>query len=51
MIKDKLNLQGNTIKILKKGNTLFLETEKKLKLIVKLEYDASLEKGGKNGKS
>jgi len=36
MIEDRLNLQGNTIKLLKEGLTLFLETEKKLRLKVEL---------------
>jgi hypothetical protein len=36
MIKDRLNLQNNTIGLLKEGCILFLETEKKLKLIVRI---------------
>jgi len=37
MIKDRLNLQGNTLKMLEENCTLFLDTEKGLKLIVALD--------------
>lgn len=36
MIKDILNLQGDTIKLLEEGLTLLLETKKGRKLVVKL---------------
>lgn len=39
MIKDRLNLSGTTIELLKEGCYLFLETEKKLKLIVKIHKE------------
>ncbi len=34
MIKDRLNLQGNTLELLEHDHILFLDTEKGLKLIV-----------------
>ena len=34
MIKDRLNIQGNTNKLLREGYKLFLETEKGMKLEV-----------------
>ena len=37
MIKDKLHLQSNTIKLVEDGFELLLETTKKRKLLIKLK--------------
>ncbi len=36
MIKDILNLQGNTIELLEKGHQIYLETKKGMRLRVEL---------------
>jgi len=47
MIKDRLNIQGNTRELLRKGYKLFLETEKGMKLEVECVNIGKLAKESK----